>query len=72
MREWIGKLGMVFLAVGVLAAGCASADDSASPTEVVTSSVPVVMQESEERILAEAIVEPARSVTLLAPVGGTV
>jgi len=63
---------MVFLAVGVLAAGCASADDSASPTEVVTSSVPVVMQESEERILAEAIVEPARSVTLLAPVGGTV
>jgi multidrug resistance efflux pump len=71
MREWIRKLGLVFLAVGVLAAGCASADDSAAPTVAATGVVPVVMQESEERIFAEAVVEPARSVMLLAPVAGT-
>jgi len=70
MREWIRKLGLVFLAVGVLATGCGSADGRVVPPAVATSFVPVVMQETEERIFAEAAVEPARSVTLLASVGG--
>jgi len=55
MREWIGKLGLVFLAVGVLAAGCKSADDTAAPTVATTTSVLIVTQESEERIFAEAV-----------------
>ena len=71
MRDWIGKLGLLFLAVGVLAAGCESADDTVAPTVVAASSAPIVTQESGERIFAEAVVEPAQSVTLLAPVGGT-
>ena len=72
MRELLGKLGLVFLAVAVLVVGCESADDSAAPTVAATSGIaPVVMQESEEGVFAEAVVEPARSVMLLAPVSGT-
>ncbi|MCJ7549251.1 MAG: HlyD family efflux transporter periplasmic adaptor subunit [Anaerolineae bacterium] len=72
MREWIGKLGLVFLAVGVLATGCESVDDTAVRPAPATSIVPVVMQEEQESIFAEAVVEPARSVTLVASVGGAV
>ncbi|MCD6286449.1 MAG: efflux RND transporter periplasmic adaptor subunit [Anaerolineae bacterium] len=71
MRELLGKLGLVFLAVGVLAAGCEGAIDSGAPTVVASRTVPVVVQEAQDGIFAEAVVEPARWVTLLAPVGGT-
>jgi len=61
----------MFLAVGVLATGCESAGDTVVPSVVATGIVPIVMQEAQDSIFAEAVVEPARSVTLLASVGGT-
>ena len=71
MIEWIRKLGLVFLAVGVLATGCQSAKGVEVSGGETSTVVPVVTQVAAERVFAEAVVEPVRSVTLLAPVGGT-
>lgn len=74
LRNRLFRLGLNVLAVGLLLGGCtpAAGDAPAVADGEASEGVPVVSDANQNGIFAEAIVEPARVITLRAGVGGKV